>query len=79
MKTLDEKVEHIIEVIHNIDKTLDRNTASLELHMKRTDLLEKKLEPVEKHVAAMNGAFKLLGVLSLLVGMFATIYKVFGS
>ncbi len=79
MKSLDDKVEHILELVHSIDKTLDRNTASLELHMKRTDLLEKKLEPVEAHVMRISGAFRLLSIVSILVGMFAALYKVFGS
>lgn len=76
LNKIEEKVDVIVEKLHNIDKTLERNTASLEMHIKRTDLLEAKLKPVEDHVAALNGGLKALGVISLIVGIFAAIFKI---
>jgi flagellar motor component MotA len=69
------KIDKILEKIHSIDITLARNTASLELHMKRTDLLEKKLEPVEAHVSLINASFKVFGAVGAVVGIIATLYK----
>ena len=54
--------------IARIDVTLEKNTDSLIDHMRRSDLLEKKLEPVERHVMIVNGLFKLMVVLIGLAG-----------
>lgn len=69
------KIDKILEKIHSIDITMARNTASLEAHMKRTDLLEKKLEPVENHVSMINAGVKLLGAVGAIIGIFVTLYK----
>lgn len=79
MKTIDDKIDFIVEKIHAIDKTLERNTASLELHMKRSDLLEQKLEPVEKHVAAVTGIVKAVSVFGVIVSTAAILYKFFSQ
>lgn len=63
------KLNALDENISSIDKTLARNTVSLEEHIKRTNLLEKKLEPVEAHVNKVNGAFILIGILSTVLGI----------
>lgn len=74
---IESKVDVIVERIHAIDKTLERNTASLELHIKRTDLLEQKLKPVEDHVAAINGFMKFIGFIGIVAGIVASLVKIF--
>ena len=74
-----EKLDAILEKIHAIAKTLERNTASLELHMKRSDLLEQKLEPVEKHVAVVNGLVKAVSVFGVIVSTATILYKFFSQ
>lgn len=69
------KIDKILEKIHSIDITMARNTASLEAHMKRTDLLEKKLEPVENHVSLINASFKVFGAVGAIIGILVTLYK----
>ena len=66
---VENKIDVILEKIHSIDKTLERNTASLELHMKRSDALEKKLEPVERHVTIIQGLAGLAGILATVLGV----------
>ena len=46
---------------------------NLKEHMRRTDLLEKKLEPVERHVYMVNGGVKLIALLGAIVGLLAGI------
>lgn len=77
-----DKLDKVDSRLNDIDKTLVRNTVSLEEHMKRSDNLEKmitKVEsdmlPLQKHVSYMHGAFKLVGVLSLVVGLLVGISK----
>jgi len=61
---VDEKLDKIVEKISSIDVTLAVNTESLVQHIKRTNLLEEQLRPVSKHVAMMEGAFKVIGILA---------------
>lgn len=63
------KVDRMDERLDSIDKTLTLNTQSLVEHVKRTNILEQKLEPVERHVALVNATAKVLSVLfSILLG-----------
>lgn len=63
------KIDNIDSRIDNIDKTMAVNTASLEEHVKRTNILEKKLEPVEDHVKLMNAVAKLIALTSTVLGV----------
>lgn len=80
---MEEKLERIMDKIDSIDSslgemsiTLAKQEVSLAEHIKRSNLLEERVEmlreemkPVEKHVMYMHGALKALGVLSILVGL----------
>lgn len=84
---MDDKLDRVLNKIDNIDEslqdisiTLAKQEVSLETHIKRTNLLEERVEllreemrPVEQHVFYMHGALKALGILSLLIGVLATI------
>jgi len=63
--------------VQNIDKTLIRNTVSLEEHIRRTEILEEKLDPIEKHVTKVQGALKLILSSSVLLGLFQLLSKLF--
>jgi hypothetical protein len=70
MDRYEEKLDKITEQISEINITLARNTVSLEEHIKRTNILENKLEPVEKHVVMVNGVIKFLLGLAALSALF---------
>jgi hypothetical protein len=70
---LENKIDLVIEKIHSIDKTLERNTVSLEEHMRRTNALELKLEPVERHVSGVSVVLKAFG---WCVGIIATLIAI---
>lgn len=85
---LEEKVDKILEDITVIKVELaetkvilDRNTESLQEHMRRTEILETKfesdLEPIKKHVAHVEGAGKLLVLGSVLVGIVLGLLELF--
>lgn len=71
--------------LDRIEKKLDENTLqtlentlNLREHMRRTDLLEQiventsdRIRPIENHVQMMAGAFKLILILSTIVGLVA--------
>ena len=70
-----EKVESIEMRLQSIDMTLLKQHLSLDEHMRRTEIIEKELQPVVKHVEQMRGAAKLLGILALI----ATIISVYAA
>lgn len=60
-KKLIKDVDQIKRSLANVDKTLALQHLSLVEHIKRTELLEKKLEPVEEHVSQVRGIVKFIG------------------
>jgi len=68
LKDLDKRVD-------SIDITLARQEVSLAEHIRRTNILEEKLEPVEKHVTMLNGVMKFLGISALIAGIYSSIKK----
>jgi chromosome segregation ATPase len=66
-----EKLDKIEERLNSIDITLERNTVSLEHHIRRTDLLQDssqnlsaQLEPIKTHVTKVQGGLQLLGAIA---------------
>jgi len=68
---LNSKLDTITEKISEIDVTLAAQHVTLKEHMRRTELLEKSLKPVQRHVDMVNGVLKFIGLLAL----FAAIYE----
>jgi hypothetical protein len=64
-----DKLDAMDAKLHSIDKTLVKQEENLAEHMRRTKLLEDKLQPVEDHVKYMHGALKLLIVVSIVFGI----------
>lgn len=77
MDKLHEKIDKIHDRLGAIDITLARNTDSLVEHVRRTELLEDSLKPIQKHVSHAEGALKLVGFLSILAGITLAIFKIF--
>lgn len=73
---LDIKIDKIQEKLSSIDVTLAAQHESLKIHIKRTDLLEKKLAPVETHVIAVHSLLKLVGFISIIVGIIEGVFKI---
>jgi len=70
-KRLVKDVDQIKRSLANVDKTLALQHVSLAEHIRRTTLLEQKLEPVEKHVEQVRGVFKFIGWLLAALGVLA--------
>jgi len=76
----DKMLEIILDIqkdVKEIDRTMSRNTASLEIHIRRTELLEEKMEHVERHVNMVQGALKLILSSSVLLGLYQLLSKFF--
>lgn len=70
------KLDKIQEDVTEIKTHLAVYNEQLKIHIKRSDLLEEKLEPVEKHVAMVTGVVKFIGVMTAILGTIAAIIGV---
>jgi septal ring factor EnvC (AmiA/AmiB activator) len=66
---IEAKVDKIDERLDSIDKTLAAQHVSLKEHIRRTELLEADVAPIKTHVSKIEGALKLIGVVSLGIGI----------
>jgi hypothetical protein len=75
---MESKIDKIDERLDSIDKTLAVNTESLKEHMRRTEMLENTVIPIKTHVNQLQGGIKLLGIISLILGIVLSLYNLFG-
>lgn len=78
-----DKVEILDSRLDSIDKTLVRQEANLQVHMKRSDHLEKlvghveaQMKPIQKHVIGVELFLKFLGIVSVIVAIIAGIMSI---
>jgi hypothetical protein len=83
--TLISKLDRLDDRLDSVDKTLVRQEANLQEHMRRTDLNEiaidkivKALEPVKGHVDMMKGAGKLLVITGTVVAVVGGVGRLLG-
>lgn len=74
-----EKLEELSTNVGEIKVTLALNTQSLTEHMRRTELLEKRVAPLETVAAKWAGVFIAWGILVTGIGVVATILKLMGK
>lgn len=79
---IQDKLDKIVADIGEIKVTTALNTSHLGEHMKRTDLLETRVEqvasamkPIQSHVDMVSGALKLLGIIGTIIGIIAGVMK----
>ncbi len=75
----------VLARLDKIDDRLDesnathvRNTTTLEHHVRRTDLLEAQIAPLQTHVAVVAALGKTFALVGTLVGILVGIAKLFG-
>lgn len=84
MEEISKKLDKMDERLDNIQTLQAVHTEQLKEHMRRSDLLEKRIEqvdqelkPVEKHVAMVNGALKLVGIIGTLAAIALALKELF--
>lgn len=69
------RLENIEISIHSIDITLAKQSVSLDEHIRRSNLLEEKMVPLEHHVAMTHGALKLIGLMAAIAAIIEVILQ----
>lgn len=73
---IENKIDKIHDRINAIDVTLAQQHESLVHHIKRTDLLENKIAPIEKQLILWQGAGKLVSWIAVIAAAIAGIAKI---
>ena len=63
---IEDKLDNVAEHISDINVTLGQQHVSLVEHIRRTAALEDKVIPLEKHVAFVHAALKIIGFIAVL-------------
>lgn len=61
---IEDKIDRLTDKVASIDTTLSSQHMVLEEHVRRTNLLEEQIKPIEKHVNMVTGALKLIGLIA---------------
>ncbi len=76
MSEINDKLDKLDSRLDQIQVLQAVHTEQLKEHMRRSDLLERRIEqvdqelkPVEQHVAVVNGIMKLVGILGTLAAI----------
>lgn len=75
LERIEKKIDDLTDHLSNIDTTLALQHESLKHHIKRTNLLEKKIEPIESHVKLLQGLFKIVSAISVMTGAILGVLK----
>lgn len=75
---LDIQHQELDKRLDNIEKVMIAQEINLKEHMRRTDILEESIKPIQKHVTMVEGVFKFLGLLSLLIGIVSGVARILG-
>lgn len=83
LEKIESKQDQILDEIVSNKIINERNTASLEQHILRTNLLQEELEiiraemkPIEKHITLVTAGLKLLGLISLIASLTLAIINI---
>lgn len=79
MKRFEDKLDKIADKITNIDTTLVKQQVILDEHVRRTNLLEEQVRPIERHVHMMQGAMKFIGAVAVMVAIIEGLLKLLGK
>lgn len=72
----DEDVKEVNESLKRIDVTLAKQAVQIEYHIRRTDILEDAIKPLQVQKAQIDGVLKALGLVSALGGAVFTALEV---
>lgn len=72
---LEEKVDLVIEKLGKTNEILAINTEQLTIHIKRTALLENRVDPIETAYKEANGIIKLFTFLSMIAVIVDVAYR----
>jgi hypothetical protein len=86
LNKLDNKLDKLDEKFDNMEKTQIQQAASLDMHIRRTEIAEENIEmirgdikPLTSHVQMVKGMGKFIALISTVAGIAAGLFAIFGG
>ncbi len=76
IKRIEDKIDKIVDIQGNQAVTLARLTDSVEHHIKRTDALEERFQPVQEHVNDLKAVIRILKIMGMFTGVVVSILEI---
>ncbi len=76
IKRFEAKLDKIDDNIGRIDITLASQHEVLKEHIKRSNMLEAQMAPIQAHVSKVEGAIKLISILAMIAAIISVVYQV---
>jgi len=73
---LEGKIDTLTEKFEEMNVTLARQNVTLDDHIRRTELLEEAIGPLQAQHHQLMGALKLLGVIAAIAGILEAIARI---
>lgn len=68
LEQIELKIDKLHDKINSIDVTLAKQHESLKDHIRRTEILEESLDPIQKHVLMTHAGLKIVSALVIALG-----------
>ena len=72
---IEEKLSLISDTTIRQQVTLENLTRSVEEHVRRSNLLEESIKPLQAHASRVDGVLKFLGLVSTLTMIAGSVWK----
>lgn len=73
-----EKLDKMDDRLNSVDKTLAEQHVSLKDHIRRTEILEEQVKPIEDNMTMAKGVLKFIGFGATAIGAAVAIAKGLG-
>ena len=66
---IENKLDHVIEKISSIDATLAKQQVGIDEHIKRSNILEAQMVPIQSRMTELRGAINLIKIIAVLAAI----------
>jgi len=79
LKRIEGKIDVLDTRLDSVDVTLAKQEVSLSEHIRRTEIIEGRLEPIESYMDKTKGVLVFVAFLASISGLVTLILKVLGK
>lgn len=76
LERIELKLDDVADEQARMNVILGQQHISLKEHVRRSNLLEAQMKPLQKHVYMVEGFFKYVGAIAVILGALATLFEV---
>lgn len=76
LSKIEDKIDKMFDKVSTIDSTLGLQHEVLKEHIRRTEILEQRIEPIEKRFLMLLGSIKVIGAGITVISLIAAIAEI---